>query len=127
MDLDELYSEGRHVALLEYIDMLPSACRLNEAILNDPERAREIAKLPKPKEPWSPRISEYDLAAVMRREFISAINSVQQTVVASVGGKPKPVKPFPVPRTELDRAREAEDKQFTLDIIGMFGFSETDL
>lgn len=110
------------------IDQLPPANRLNEAILNDPEYAREIASRPDPvdKEPWSPKVSEYGLVPVMLREVIHGLSGVQQAVTASAGAKPKKFKPFPGPRTEVDRERDRQDKEFILELGGLFGFEESD-
>lgn len=127
MDLTAYYREGRWVALLELIDQLPPANRLNEATLNDPEAARLLAQQPKSREEWSPKVSEYNLMAVMGRDALVKLDSIYMAVSASGGGKPKPRKPFPAPRTELDKAREEADHKFSVDVVGMFGFSEEDL
>ena len=127
MDLADWYAAGRWVALLELIDMLPAASRLNEAIVNDPETARDLAMLPSPKESWAPRVSEFDLTALMMRDVLGVLTSIQQTLVAVNGGKPSPRKPFPAPRTEIDRAREALEREFMEDIGGLFGFDAMDL
>lgn len=127
MDLAEWYSAGRWVALLELIDMLPTACRLNEAIMNDPETAQELAALPDPDEPWSPRVSEYDLQARMNRQAVDHLAVISQLLLKSIGGKPTQPKPFPAPRTELDRAKEALEREFVEDMAGMFGFDAADL
>lgn len=127
MDLAEWYAARRWVGLLELIDMLPAACRLNEAIVNDPETARELASLPSPKEPWTPKVSEFDLSAIMLRDALGILTSIQQTLVATAGGKPSKRKPFPAPRTEIDRAREAMEREFVEDIGALFGFDAADL
>ena len=115
------------MALLELIDMLPAACRLNEAIANDPTTAHELAALPTPAEPWTPKVSEFDLPAMMMREMLGSLTAIQQTLVATAGGKPSPRKPFPAPRTEVDRARAAMEREFVEDIAGLFGFDPSDL
>lgn len=128
-----LYRAGRWVALLDYIDGLPAACRLNEAIVQDPVKARELAarqlehQEDEEKEPWSPRTADFDLTATLLREIHSAIGGVQQAVIASVGGTPKPFKPFPIPRTAVDKAKIDLEKEFAREIIGMFGFKPEDL
>ena len=127
MDLAEWYAAGRCVALLELIDMLPAACRLNEAIANDPETARELAALPTPAESWAPKISEFDLSAIMMREMLGTLTAIQQTLVATAGGSPSSHKPFPAPRTEIDRARAAMDREFIDAIGGLLGFDASDL
>lgn len=112
------------------IDLLPAASLLNEAMLNDPETAAEILAQPEPdgpKPPWHPRQSEFKLDHVLLREILGGINSLQETMVAVNGSTPKPHKAFPVPYTEVDRMRDAEDKQFIIDIAGLFGFGPEDL
>ena len=75
MDLAEWYAAGRWVGLLDYIDGLPTACRLNEAIVNDPEAALVIANMPRPDTEWSPRVAEFDLNAHLLREILHAVKS----------------------------------------------------
>lgn len=127
VDLAVWYKNRRWVALLDYIDMLPSANRLNEAILNDPESADEIAARPDPTEPWSPKVSEFDLHAVILREIVSELKVVVQTLTASGGARPKPFKPFPSPITEVDRAKKRQERKFAFDLVSEFGFGEADL
>lgn len=121
------FREKRWVALLEYIDMLPTASRFNEALANDPELADELAMRPKPKEPWSPRVSEYDLNATMLAHLLSISQGIQQAIIASAGGRPKAPKPFPAPYTEVDKARKRAEQKFATDIAVLFGFEESDL
>ena len=113
--------------LLDYIDQLPTNSRLNEAIVNDPSLARQLAMRPKPKDPWSPRITEYDLHAMMTAQMISILQGIQGAVIASGGGKPKKPKPFPSPVTAVDKARKEYETEFALEIASMVGFSESDL
>lgn len=127
MDLAAWYSAGRHTALLDLIDMLPAACRLNEAIANDPETARHFASLPPSTEVWAPKVSEFDLHAIMLRDALGKLTTIQQTVVASAGGKPSPAKPFPAPYTAIDRAKAEMEREFVEDLAGLFGFSASDL
>lgn len=127
MDLAQWYAAGRWVALLDYIDMLPSASRLNEAISNDPERARELAQLPESTEKWTPRVSEYNLYAIIGREILAELSTLRATLVAVNGGKPKPSKPFPAPLTEIDRARASLETEFVEDLAGLLGYSPDDL
>jgi hypothetical protein len=109
------------------IDQLPPANRLNEAIANDPEWAELIASQPDPKGDWHPAISEFGIVPKLLREVLGGINHLQETLVAVNGGTPKPHKAFPVPYTEIDRIRDAQDKQFIVDIAGLFGFGPEDL
>jgi hypothetical protein len=127
VDLAEWYAAGRWVALLDYIDGLPSACRLNEAIANDPEAAAEIAAMPTPGEEWAPRVAEFDLHAHLLRELLHAVKSNGQISIAAAGGKPGEVKPFPAPRTQIDRAIEALEREWAESFVGQFGFDATDI
>lgn len=126
MDLDVWYSAGRWVGLIELIDMLPSACRLNEAIANDPEMAEILADQPDPSEPWSPRVTEYDLPVILLSQIADGIKALQQTSIAVAGGKPAKVKPFPTPRTAITRLREREDLDMFHDMQSRFGFGSND-
>lgn len=127
MDLAEWYAAGRWVALLDLIDMLPSACRLNEAIVNDKEYAAHIASLPKSDSEWAPRASEFDLNAHLLREILHAVNELRRVSLAAAGGKPGELKPFPGPRTEIEKAIEDADRQWAESFVEQFGFSATDI
>ena len=127
MDLAEWYAAGRWVALLDFIDGLPSACRLNEAIVNDKEAAAQIAAMPDPTEEWAPRVAEFDLHAHLLRELLHAVKSNGQISIAAAGGKPGEVKPFPAPRTEIDRAIAALEREWAESFVGQFGFDANDI
>jgi hypothetical protein len=131
VDLAEWFVAKRWVALLELIDNLPTACRLNEAIANDPETAAHLAELRLSKsddaEPWSPRISEFDLNITMLREILHAIKGLRQVSIAAAGGKPGEEKPFPAPYTEIDRAIEAAERNWAEMFAGQFGFDADDI
>ncbi len=127
VDLAVWYRAGRWVALLDYIDMLPTACRLNEALANDPEFAKEMASLPEPSDPWAPSVREFDLQANISREILHAIIALKQTMVALKGQKPGEVEPFPGPRTEITKAIEARERAETVALVELFGFSESDI
>ncbi|SDK79062.1 hypothetical protein [Arthrobacter sp. ok362] len=127
MDLAEWYAGRRWVALLELIDNLPTACRLNEAIANDPEAAAALAAAPRSEDPWSPRVSEFDLTATMLREILHAIKALKQVSIAAAGGKPGEEKPFPAPFTEIDRAIAAAERSWAEAFVGQFGFSPDDI
>lgn len=127
MDLAEWYAAGRWEALLDLIDQLPTASRLNEAIVNDPDRARELALQPLSTDPWSPRVSEFNLMATMLRHVIGELAGIQAAVIASAGGTPHQHKPFPSPITEVDRARAKLDREFAEGILRLVGFTPDDL
>ena len=127
MDLAEWYAAGRWVALLDYIDGLPSACRLNEAILNDPAMATQIAAQPKSDREWAPPFAEYNLQVHLLREILHELKSNGQIAVSAAGVKPGDVKPFPGPRTEVDRAIAKLDRQWAEAFAGQFGFDAADI
>jgi hypothetical protein len=127
VDLAEWYAAGRWVALLDYIDGLPAACRLNEAIVNDPDAAAAIAKMPKPSTPWSPRVAEFDLRNQLLREILHAVQNNGQIAVGAAGGKPHEIKSFPAPSTEVDRAIAALERQWAESFVTRFGFDADDI
>jgi hypothetical protein len=127
VDLAEWFVAGRWVGLLDLIDGLPSACRLNEAIVNDKETAAELAALPKPEREWAPGIAEYDLHAHILREILHGIKSLRQVSIAVAGGKPGEEQMFPAPFTEIDRAIQAAERQWAESFIGGFGFDAADI
>ncbi|TLM87208.1 hypothetical protein [Pseudarthrobacter sp. NamE5] len=127
MDLAEWYAQGRWVGLLDLIDGLPGASRLNEAIVNDKEYAAHLAAMPKPATEWAPRVAEFDLNAHLSREILHALKGIKQVLIATAGGEPGEVKPFPGPRTEIERAIEDADRQWAESFVGQFGFDSTDI
>lgn len=126
MDLAAWFREKRWVALLELIDGLPSASRFNEAISNDPELAEIIAKQPESSEPWTPRVQDFNLTNMLLANIADGMKMLQNTQIAAAGGKPGQIKPFPTPRTAIDRAKEAHEKQFVSDVLGLLGFDDGD-
>lgn len=130
MDLADWYAAGRWVGLLELIDGLPTACRLNEAVANDPESAKYLAEMSLSRDEsdtWSPRLSEYDLHATIQREILHAIKSLASITIAAAGSKPGEQAPFPAPVTEIDRAMEAMSRNWTEEFVQKFGFSAEDI
>ena len=107
--------------------MLPSACRLNEAIANDKEYADYLASLPQSDTEWAPRVSEFDLGAHISREILHTLKSIKQVLVATGGGSPSEEKPFPGPRTEIERAIADADRQWAESFVAQFGFSADDI
>lgn len=131
MDLAEWYAADRWVGLLELIDNLPTACRLNEAIANDPEAAAQLAAMrldaKDDAEPWAPKLSEFDLNITMLREILHAIKGLRQVSIAAAGGKPGDEKPFPAPYTEIDRALAAAERNWAEMFVQQFGFEPDDI
>lgn len=126
MDLAQWVADGRWEALLELIDQLPSASRFNEAVAQDEESAEYLLSLPESEggPNWSPRVAEFDLTNTLMVSLINEVKMLSQTVIASGGGKPKKIKPYPVPRTAIDRARERQDLNMFYDMQAKFGFGK---
>lgn len=93
---------------------------------NDPEYAEMIVEQEDPDAKWSPRLSQWDLNVTLLSQILSAIGGVQNAVIASVGGKPTPFKPFPQPETEIDKARKNLEKRAASAILEMAGFNPSD-
>lgn len=108
------------MALLELIDQLPSASRFNEAVLNDLEFARVVVAQESGDDAsaWAPKISEFDLHAMLLRDVIQALQGVQVAVIAASGNKPPKMQSYPGPRTALDEAREELLQEWADDLIG---------
>lgn len=131
MDLGQWWAARRWVALLELIDQLPLASRLNEAIQNDPEQAELIARAREAApqgeaQAWSPRFAEYDLHAHLLRDVIKALLGVQAAVVAQATGKAPTVPDYPRPLTEVDRAIGRAERRWAQNILANFGFDPSD-
>lgn len=124
VDLARWWRGRRWVALLELIDQLPAASRLNEAIMNDPESAELIARAQEQvpeseREQWAPPLREYDLHAQLLRDTVQALMGVQAAIVAAAGGNPGQVT-YPAPRTEIDRAVARINREWAESIIDIF-------
>ena len=109
IDLAAWWRTRRWKALLELIDQLPSSARLSESIQNDPEQAALIAQIPKPDDPWAPSFRDFDLDATLLREIRELL---VQLIRITIGSSAPKIKPFPVPVTEVDRARKRLDHDY---------------
>ena len=125
-DLGDWLRSERWSALVDLIDQLPSACRLNEAIAQDDEAADELVAMmdddDSRKPDWSPRVSEFDLTSTMLGQLIDEVKMLGQTIIAANGGTAKKIRPFPTPKTAIDRARERRDLNAFREFETMFGF-----
>lgn len=129
MDIAVLVHAGRWGAALDYIDGLPSASRLNEAIMNDPDTAAYLVSLEAEggeKRPYAPRLAEWDIHATLIREVADGIKGLRATLIAVNGGRPGQIKPFPMPRTAVEAARAEAEKRWAVDFSAQFGFSAED-
>jgi hypothetical protein len=132
VDLAAWWAGKRWVGLLDLIDMLPAACRLNEAVANDPETAAFLAELrlsggKSDGDEWSPRVSEYDLHAMLLREMIQRLDGIYQASVANTGNKPPTIPPFPAPKTAIDKAVAVAEREWTESFVQQFGFAPDDI
>ena len=132
MDLARWWADRRWKALLEMIDELPAASRFNEAVQNDPEQAELIALYREQhgddeREPWRPRVREYDLHANLLRDAVQALIGLRAAVIASAGGKPGAVPEYPTPTTEVDKAAARLEKAWAQGVLTRFGFDPGDL
>lgn len=109
MRLDEFYrGELGPLALLEYIDGLPSWSRLAAAMAEDEEAAEQVlaangGELPKP---GPPPLTEYTPEVQRLDNLLDRLGEVIGAVIGAAGGKPPPVKPAQRPVTALARVRE---------------------
>lgn len=130
VDLTAWFAQRRWVALLEYLDGLPTASRLNEAIMNDPATAAYLAEISMQDEgektPYAPRVAEWDIHATLLREAVDGIKGLRATLIGVNGGKPGTIQPFPSPRTAIEAAKEAAEKRWAVDFSAQFGFSPED-
>lgn len=131
VDLAQWWRERRFRALLDLIDQLPHASRLNEAIQNDPEQAEVIARAreevaDEDREPWAPRLADYDLHANLLRDLIQATIGLRAAVIASAGGRSRTVPDYPTPVTEVDKATARLERAWAQGVLQQFGFSPED-
>lgn len=102
MDLSELVASNRVVALLDLVDQLPAASRLNEAIASDPEQAEAIARRVLDED-------DDDEAHPSQAEWTPLHEAVATlidiTVAANAGKDDKPWS-YPRPRSLVAEARD---------------------
>lgn len=130
VDIAELVAAGRWQAALDYVDGLPAASRLNEAIANDPVLAAQIVAAQDDdaeKVEWAPRVSEFGLVEMLLSQILDAVRGDTATAVSISGNKPAEVKPTPTPKTEIAKALAAKEKAKGMELGLLLGFSEEDL
>lgn len=127
MDLAEWVSARRYAALLELIDQLPSNSRYYEAVVNHPEYADQIASMPEPEDPWSPRQSEFGLNEHLLTLISDQLQQLTNVTIKANNGKPGELKPQPRPRSAIDEARERAELEWAKDFIQRLGFDENDI
>lgn len=128
MDLSVWLENGRVRALLDLVDQLPSASRLSEARMNDPEEAELMARAhleqgeDAPK--WSPGMSEYGLTHKMLGAVISLMQQQLKVTIDANGGKGGKPEPFPAPRTAVHEAIERLEAEWADNVLTAFGFDK---
>lgn len=125
MDLAAWVAAGRWQGLLDLIDMLPRDCRLREAQLNDEDFVDALvdAQQEIPPEPWSPAVSEHGLVAELLAGLTSELRLLRSEQAAIASGKtPKPIKPVPPPRTQIQAALDRQNERDAAAILARFGF-----
>lgn len=127
VDLAEWVAARRFRGLLDLIDGLPSTSRFYEAMVNHDDYAAEIAALPEPTDPWSPRVADYGLTEVILARISDKLDGVITAVVSTAGGKPPDPKPFPSPKTAVDKLRAQAELDWATDFIQQLGFSPEDI
>lgn len=121
---------------------LPKASRTWEAVMNDPELARQIleaqnrdgrldpdadddfADEPDPTPGWQPQYREYDLHAKQLGDIINALAGLNQSVIATGGGKARKVTPYPTPATAMPQAEIEQARQDGDAILSMLGMTD---
>lgn len=121
---------------------LPKASRTWEAVMNDPELARQILEAqnrdgrldPDADDEfadevdstpgWQPQYREYDLHAKQLGDIINALAGLNQSVIATGGGKARKVNPYPTPATALPQAEIDQARQDGDAILSMLGMDD---
>ncbi len=106
------------------ISRLPAASALWEAQANDPEYARWAVSQPSVEA--SPRLSEYSTSVELLAAIFDRLGELTRVTVASAGGKPGEVRPWPRPMTEIERAqRQARMDRHEALVTEIMGRGET--
>ncbi|MFP3835983.1 hypothetical protein, partial [Chryseobacterium sp. SIMBA_028] len=72
---------------------------------------------------WAPRTAEWDLHATILGQIATGIEVLTAATIKANGGKPGDVKPFPTPRTEIQAAMKAAERDWAVQFASQFGFS----
>lgn len=99
----ELWQGRRWRLLLSLITQLPRNSFFVEAVSQDEEVAAQMTELPQ--EPSGVRMSTWSPEMELLAAVFDRLGSVVAAVVASAGGRPPDIQPFPRPETAAQRAR----------------------
>lgn len=113
--------------MLDLIAQLPSNSRYYEALTNHPKYVEELARLPEPDEPWTPRRSEYGLSEQLLANLSDQVQQLSHMIMKINGGNPGRFKPFPRPKSAVEEARERAELEWARDFIQLFGFDPDDI
>jgi hypothetical protein len=107
-DLGQMFRDRRWLDLLTLIDWLPRNSAYIETLSEDEEIAEEYLSRPESASTRNPgpRISEWSPELERLTDLVDRMGEVMIAVVASQGGKAPKIRPFPRPRTAIDRVRE---------------------
>lgn len=141
VDLPQWLADCRFRALIDFIDGLPPASRLREAIFNDPEEAERIVAARRAAEDkqakkdllgvvdddddppaetlWRPRSSEYDLPAIQRSAIHAQLIALTAMFAKANGGSPPAPQYFPAPRTLVDELTDQADRADYLEALAV--------
>lgn len=127
MDLAEWVAARRYKGLLELIGQLPSTSRYYEALVNHDEYAKQLASMPEPEEPWSPRQAEFGLTEHLLTNVEDKLLQLIHIALRANGGNPGPFKPSPRPKSKIDEVRKQLEHEWAQDFIQRLGFDADDI
>lgn len=124
VNLADLFNEKRWVHLLALIDGLQQGSRYLAAVALDPEIAEQMVNhdeyASQRAEDSGPSLVGYDHLNQQMAMLIDAVHANTAATVASAGGKSKPPKPLPRPKTAIDKAKEDRSKTDQKTLISEF-------
>lgn len=102
-----MWRKRRWRDLLNLIDWLPRDSAFMEAMSEDEELAENLLRQPRGKTPGHKvRISEFSPLRETLSDLYDRQGEIVQAIIAAAGAKPPKLKPYPRPRTALDRLRD---------------------
>lgn len=111
IDVGTEWRARRWRRLLNLIDHLPRNSYYVEALADDEELAEMVLESPHDDVPTGPRMSQWSPEAGLLAEIVDRLAEVASAVVASAGGAPGTLKPYPRPRTAADRVQARRRRQ----------------